>query len=217
MQQTVKQNAAGFAFIIKPTVFNPADFVSSEVFADFIKSLNLHGKNILDMGSGSGIISIVAASKGAVCTAIDINPEAVKCIADNARLNMLEKNISAIESDLFEVLINSKLKSLNLSNSANSNYLYDFIFFNPPYYKGNPKNSFERGFKGGLNLEVINNFFIQAKEFITHNGKIFVLISSDADLNLIFSFIQNAGYKYSIYKTIKKFFETFYIIECVIN
>lgn len=204
MKQVVFENIGRYSFTIRPTVFNPKDFVSSEVFISFIKDMELGGSNILDMGSGSGVVSIFAASKGAVCTAVDINPVAVKCINENIIQNHFTKMITAVESDLFE--------SKQLQNK-----LFDIIFFNPPYYKGNPHNNFERAFKGGPNLEVIDRFLGEAKKFLAPKGWLCMLVSSDMDIDDLYRRITGAGYTYRILQTNKKFFETFYIIEAVIR
>ena len=204
MSKVVKQVLSGFTFTIRPTVFNPADFVSSKVFASFINTLDLSGKHILDMGSGSGIVSIFAASRGANCVACDINPVAVRCIAENALQNNLSAQIKVYESDLFESLKN------NLVGKG-----FDIIFFNPPYYRGNPRNNFERAFKGGPGLEVIDRFLMAARSHLASGGKLCMIVSTDMDIDDLYFRLEKAGYSYKILQTNKKFFETFYIIEAL--
>lgn len=203
MNRVVREKISGFTFTVRPTVFNPRDFISSEIFAAYVKTLDLTGKYILDMGTGSGIVSIFAASKGAECIAADINPVAVRCIKENALQNNFSKQIAAIESDLF----------VSLQNTYPAKY--DIIFFNPPYYKGNPRNNFERAFKGGPNLEVIDRFLNDAKNFLSPQGRLCLLVSSDMDMDDMYNRIKTAGYTYNILQTNKKFFETFYIIEAL--
>ncbi|MCC6865214.1 MAG: methyltransferase [Ignavibacteria bacterium] len=204
MERIVFEKVKKFSFTIRPTVFNPNDYYSSKIFASYINSMEVEGKNILDMGSGSGIVSIFAASKGAFCTAVDNNPVAVKCINENIIQNHFTKKITAIESDLFE--------SKQLENKK-----FDVIFFNPPYYKGIPKNNFETAFKGGNNLEVIQRFLASSKNYLLKNGIIIFIVSSDMDIDEFFNMLNTAGYNYKILTTNKKYFETFYIIEAVIN
>lgn len=205
MGKIIRQKLAGYVFTVRPTVFNPADFISSKVFISYISTLELKDKYILDMGSGSGVVSIIAASKGANCIAADINPVAVRCITENALQNNFSGQITAVESDLFESLINIYPGK------------FDIIFFNPPYYKGNPGNNFERAFKGGPNLEVITRFLENAKSFLAPSGSLCMLVSSDMDLDEFYSSVKTAGYDYNILQTNKKFFETFYIVDAVIS
>lgn len=209
MGKVVHQKLAGFIFTVRPTVFNPADFISSKVFISYINTLDLTGKYILDMGSGSGVVSIIAASKGAESIAADINPVAIRCITENALQNNFSGQITAIESDLFESLGNIPSPSGRVRSG------FDIIFFNPPYYRGNPGNNFERAFKGGPNLEVIDRFLDDAKNFLVTSGRLCLLVSSDMDLDDMYSRLKTAGYDYKILHTNKKTFETFYIIDAV--
>ncbi len=225
MGRFVRDNISGFTFTVRPTVFNPRDFISSEIFAAYIKTLDLTGKVILDMGSDSGIVSIFAASKGAVCTACEINPVAVRCIKENAELNKLSSQITVFESDLFESIKTtpSLLTAPAVSGRESGTYGdaregsegFDIIFFNPPYYKGNPRYNFERAFKGGPNLEVIDQFLLTAKNFLTPNGIICFIVSSDMELDDFYIRLISAGFAYKILQSNKKFFETFYIIEAL--
>ncbi|PKM50813.1 MAG: 50S ribosomal protein L11 methyltransferase [Firmicutes bacterium HGW-Firmicutes-7] len=59
------------------------------------------GENIIDVGCGSGILSIVAAKLGAKSIfAIDVDKAAVKVSKENVLLNSLEEQISVFHGDL---------------------------------------------------------------------------------------------------------------------
>jgi methylase of polypeptide subunit release factors len=268
INRKVTESLGGFKFTVYPSVFNPTDYISSELFVEFIKKLgSLTGKRILDMGSGSGVVSMFAATGGADCTAVDINPMAIRSINENANVNGLSEKITAIESDLFEnPLLNvfaaekekenksgsyiffnpfgsrpalkhfelgklgeeikDQLKNQQLKGEQTVKSIekpegivspgFDIIFFNPPYYKGEPKDNFERAFKGGVKLEVITRFLSQAKNYLKPGGVIYFIVSSDMDMDELQEMFTHAGYRYLIIKEIKKFFETFYIIESVV-
>lgn len=213
MKRVVTEKISGFTFVVRPTVFNPNDFISSKIFASYINTLDLTGKNILDMGAGSGIVSIFAASKGANCTACDINPQAVRCITENAAKNNLSSQVKAYESDLFDFL-NIPYSS---SVDAKPDMLFDIIFFNPPYFKGIPANNFERAFKGGTDLGIIDKFLLEAPAHLAPGGKLCLLVSTDVDLDDFYRRLENFGYTYTVSRSYKKLFETFYIIEAAIK
>ena len=58
---------------------------------------------VLDMGTGSGIQAILAASKSSNVVAVDMNPFAVKCTKLNVNLNKLSSRIQ-VETSFFSLL-----------------------------------------------------------------------------------------------------------------
>lgn len=63
------------------------------------------GEEVIDVGTGSGILSIGAAHLGASrILALDLDPVAVSSATENTRLNGLEDRITVKESDLLSVL-----------------------------------------------------------------------------------------------------------------
>jgi release factor glutamine methyltransferase len=77
--------AARFCLRVRPTVFHPRFFLSSEYFAEFLDGLDLSGKSVADIGTGSGILALAAARAGATeVLALDINPNAALSALENA-------------------------------------------------------------------------------------------------------------------------------------
>src|SRR5215831_8765126 len=98
-------HAAGFRLIVGPTVFHPRRFITSEFFASFIGRLDLRGKRVADVGTGSGILALAAARAGAThVTAIDVNPNAALAAAQNARSNGHGERFVAVCSNLLSAL-----------------------------------------------------------------------------------------------------------------
>jgi release factor glutamine methyltransferase len=74
---------AGFRLTVRPTVFHPRYFLTSEFFANFLSDIDLTAKRVADVGTGSGILALAAARAGAASVvALDINPNAAKVAAE---------------------------------------------------------------------------------------------------------------------------------------
>lgn len=111
--------AAGFRLTIRPTVFHPRWFISSESFAKFIEQLDLRGKSVVDVGTGSGILALAAARAGAdYVVAADINPNAALSAADNAQANGCTA-VRAVCSDLLSAIAPRPLFDVILSSPRN--------------------------------------------------------------------------------------------------
>src|SRR5215831_2441067 len=121
----------GFDLVVLPGVFHPKYFGSSAIFARFIAGLPIQNKTLLDVGCGSGIISLCAARSGARVTAVDINPAAVESASRNAERAALK--IASRVSDLF----------------SNVPERFDIIAWNPPFLPGVPQNPTDAAFFGG--------------------------------------------------------------------
>lgn len=161
-------NYKNLKLVITKGVFHPAFFNSSLILAKFTDNLDLLDKKVLEIGSGSGLISLVAASKGANVTAVDLNPDAVACTRQNAGRNQL--SINCIQSDLFEALSPTK---------------FDFILVNPPYFPKNPKNNIQLAWYSGQNHSYFHRFFEQLPNYQNDPCEVFMILSEDVDLREI--------------------------------
>jgi release factor glutamine methyltransferase len=135
---------------------------------DQIKKLSLENKKLLELGAGSGLISIYAAQHGAVVTATDINPTAVKYLYDNCEANNVRATI--LESDLFDRV---------------PEQVFDIIAINPPYYKRDPKSPADYAWFCGENGEYFAKLFGALKNY-THPETIVLMILCDGcDIDMV--------------------------------
>jgi HemK-related putative methylase len=180
-RSTRRVTAAGFRLTVRPTVFHPRYFLTSEYFARFIDQLDLGGKIVAEIGTGSGVLSLAAARAGAErVVAIDINPNAALSTAENASLNGLDGRVLPICS--------------NLMCAVAPRPLFDVILSNPPYLEGEPRDLADRAWHAGPGYRDIRALFAQARERLKPDGRFYLLLSSDSDLDMLGQLIEEAGF-----------------------
>ncbi|MCO8125752.1 50S ribosomal protein L11 methyltransferase [Acidimicrobiia bacterium EGI L10123] len=95
--RTVSLPAAGgpVQLEVPPTVFGDGLHPTTSTCLGLLAELAGEGTTLLDVGCGSGALSVVAARAGAVVTAIDVDPVAVEATIANAAANGVEVEASA--------------------------------------------------------------------------------------------------------------------------
>ncbi len=169
--------------VVKPGVFHPGLFISTIMLLNFVERLNIEQKTFLELGAGSGIISIMAAKKQAKVYASDISSIAVENIKLNADKNGVD--ISVFKSDLFQNLTGLK---------------FDIIIINPPYYKKDPAIEEEYAWYCGSNHEYFISLFDTLKDHIYRDSKVYMILSEVSDIDAIKSIGKQRGYSWSIVK-----------------
>ncbi|KGN89322.1 hypothetical protein HQ45_07215 [Porphyromonas crevioricanis] len=89
-----------FDILISPKMaFGTGNHQTTALVADTLFFLDLLNLQVLDMGCGTGILSIIASLRGAkTVTAIDIDNWAIENTRENARLNKID-NITSLVAD----------------------------------------------------------------------------------------------------------------------
>lgn len=154
---------------IIPGVFHPGLFFSTKMMLGFTEKQSIRDATVLEIGAGTGIISLLAAKMGARVTATDISQHAIENIRLNARKNGLPLTI--VCSDVFQ----------NLPAMQ-----FDWIFVNPPYYAKNPMREEEFAWYCGEQHEYFIRFFSNLKSFVTHKTNTVMVLSDVCDLDTIF-------------------------------
>jgi methylase of polypeptide subunit release factors len=181
-RHTRSTRVAGFRLTVRPTVFHPRYFISSECFAEFIGRLDLGGQRVLDVGTGSGILALAAARAGAArVVAADINPNAALSAAENAHANGFGDRVGAVCSDLLAALAPRPL--------------FDVILSSPPKHAGEPRDLADRGWHAGPHYRDVAALFEQSRQRLKPDGRLLVMVSSDTDLDLFGRLIDQAGFR----------------------
>ena len=178
---TATTQAAGFRLRVRPTVFHPRYFITSQFFAAFVGRLDLAGKRVADVGTGSGILALAAARAGAGSViALDINPAAAANATENARINGFGGRVIGVGS--------------NLLSAVGPAPLFDVILSSPPSFPGEPRDIADRAWHAGPDYRDIAALFEQARERLAPDGRLYLLLSSDSDLDLLGRLIARARF-----------------------
>lgn len=162
---------------IPPEVFHPGFFFSTRLLLRYITKMSLHKKEFMELGCGSGLISMVAAKKGAIVTATDLNPVAVESLKKNCRSNDLHLQI--IQSDLFKAIPEKQ---------------YDIIAINPPYYKKDPVTFRDHAWFCGENGEYFSGLFESIHKYIHTETEVLMVLFEGCDMKMINGFAAECGF-----------------------
>ncbi len=189
----------GISLVLLPSVFHPGHYLSTDILLDFVSKRDLESKKVLELGCGSGFISMyLAKNNGVRMHASDINKNAVKGLLQNTTSNKLE--IEIFHSDLFD----------NVPKID-----FDYILINPPYYahKISKDNPDEYAFYAGENLEYFTKLFDQLISRINSKTEVLFVLSENAALKTINIEADKRGFQLETIHTATKGGEIFFIQE----
>jgi release factor glutamine methyltransferase len=179
---------------VPSSVFHPGFFFSTHLLLEQIKRFPLQNKKILELGAGSGLISIYSVQHGGVVTATDINPIAIKFLYENCRENNVRINI--IESDLFDRV---PLQA------------FDIIVINPPYYKKEPQSLADYAWFCGKNGEYFQNLFEGLKKYMHLETFVLMILCDGCDINMVKKMADEKGYRLKTISTKQNMLERNFI------
>lgn len=171
--------------VVLPGVFFPHFTLSTRFLMSFLEQQDLREVSFLELGCGTGMISCLAAKKGASVLATDINPRALENAQRNAIRNNVE--IETLHSDLFDVI---------------PAQTFDYIVINPPYYPKNPKDDAEKAWFCGEGFEYFEKLFLTMEPFMSVQTKVLMVLSEDCELEKIQRIAKQNGFDFS--KVIEK-------------
>lgn len=149
----------GLTIAVRPGVCRPA-FHEHRLVADCVPA-----EQVLDLGCGSGIVSVAAARAGAKVTATDISHNALANARENCMLNSVE-GVRTLFSDLFEHVQG----------------IFDLIVTHPPYV--------DLAMEGENNQwatsrDFVERFFAAVDRHLAPNGRVRVMFPDSQRRRLV--------------------------------
>ena len=164
------------------------------------------GQKILEIGSGTGIISLSYASQGAEVICSDINPHAIKIIQRN-----IQENHSQLKGSI-------EVRTGNLFDILHKDERFDIIIFNPPYLpttnedKKGMSEWYTRSFDGGeTGLQVTTRFLKECKRFLKKDGHVYIIISSFSKQENITRLLEEITLKHQVINKLRCDDEILYV------
>lgn len=148
-----------------------ADWVTDNVTAD---------DRVADIGTGSGMLAIVAARQGAEVHATDINPLAVETARSNAEEAGVK--IAVHDGSLFGPLEGR----------------FAVVLFNAPYLPGDREDRTDEElawYGGRTGREIIEEFLDVLDTHLEDDGTALIVVSSLTDIDATEQLIQDHGYE----------------------
>jgi release factor glutamine methyltransferase len=163
---------------IPAEVFHPAFFSSTRILLKYIERMPVVNRSFLELGAGSGLISMVASKRGAYVTSSDINTEAIRYLQINSDHN--KTSIHIIQSDLFNDIPRQQ---------------FDIIAINPPYYKKNPVSQIDHAWYCGEKGEYFARLFHSLQDYIHTGSQVLMVLCEGCDIPMIREFAAENGFQ----------------------
>ena len=160
------------------------------------------GMSVLEIGTGSGLVSMYASLLTDDVTATDINYNALELAEKNFKLNNID-TIKLEFGDMFEPVKDKK---------------FDVILFNTPYLPTDSddiiNDDLNYAFDGGLNgRKVIDRFINEVSNHLNDKGIVQMIQSSLSDNDRTLDMFDRNGFVAEIAESEKFFFEEIVLIN----
>jgi release factor glutamine methyltransferase len=135
------------------------------------------GDRVLDVGTGSGVNAILAASKASAVVAVDISAGAVETARANAAANGVTGRVDVRQSDVFDAV----------------DGVFDLIVFDPPFRWFAPRSVLEAA-TTDEDYRALRRFFAHVREHLAVDGRILLFFGSSGDLAYVRRLVATAGF-----------------------
>ncbi len=160
----------GFRLLVKRGVFHPLLYFSTKFLYGFLKEKDLTEKKFLEVGCGSGLLSLLAYKKGAAVSAIDVDQRAVDATKFNFDKNFPGHRARIFKSDVFAQVPEE---------------IFDVIVINPPYYFKEVKHPDQQAWYCGEDGEYFKKLFSGLESRMQVETDVFMVLEENCELKRI--------------------------------
>ncbi len=173
----------GDVYKVNDKVFSPLLFNGWRTFTKGLSRYDLEGKNMVEIGAGSGITALHLLLKKRLksVTLSDITESAVKNSQENAELLGVSDKVKVLKSDVFDSYGDEK---------------FDIIYWNCPWAPVSSEYKFKDEMDYGLfdkNNVALRKYFDGINERLTDNGKAFIAHADFGEIEILKSIAEEKG------------------------
>lgn len=187
----------GLVIYKHPNVYEPAE----DTFL-LVENLDIkRSDDVLEIGTGTGLVAVYAAQRSRNVVATDINDYALQCAVKNTITNRTY-NVELRKGNLFEPVKDEK---------------FDLILFNTPYLPTGEDEKIDEELNaawdgGSEGRDTIDQFLNELKDHLKPNGRVQLVQSSLSDNEKTLAKLEELGFDAEITASAKCFFEEIVVI-----
>ncbi|MFP4115682.1 MAG: HemK2/MTQ2 family protein methyltransferase [Candidatus Aenigmatarchaeota archaeon] len=190
----------GFEVELSDEVYVPRE--DTYLLAEVLENEVDEEDKVLDVGTGCGILAMIAAERSREAVGVDKSEKAVQLARKNASRNDL-KNVRFQESDLF----------------AEVGGKFDLIIFNAPYLPPRKDQlkvmEREQWFGGKDGTEIVRKFSREVKDYLSERGRVLLLVSSLTGVDTTAEILEGSCLRSEVTAERKIPWETLYVFKAV--
>ena len=165
----------GFSIVVPPQVMPITPM--SHLLGECVLAEAAPGDHILDMGTGSGVNAILAASRGADVLAVDNSAVAVDAARANVARNGVSELVEVRQSDIFSAVTG----------------LFDWILFDPPFRWFKPR-SLTESVMADEGYQALTRFFRGARSHLSSGGRMLLFFGTSGDIGYLERLMAEEGF-----------------------
>lgn len=165
----------GLELVVPAEVFAPTPM--SDLLGRSVLNEVRETDRVLDMGTGSGVNAILAASSAREVVGVDLNPHAISAAIGNAALNGVSSRTTFLISDLFDVVDGT----------------FDLVIYDPPFRWFLPRDLLETSI-ADEGYRSLTRFFTEVSGVLNPGGRVLIFFGTSGDMRYLTELIDAAGF-----------------------